>query len=255
MSYPFLSKKYKLVSLVQAEDLIPYVLKDKKEVIQLPSRAILCFIPGLSTFLHKSQSRFLYKQIPSSLIGFNIDVYKKQDTSIAIASHFGIGAPAAVVCMEKLRVLGVKDFISIGIVGSLSSNLSVGSKVICVKSLRDEGCSYHYIKPSLFVEIEKNTERISKLIKSLKLKEVVSWTTDAPFRETKEELKKLTDLGVDCVEMESAALMSAAQYYKLSAYCLGVVSDQLLPNKWNPQFFNPRVRASLLEITRQVLFL
>ena len=96
---------------------------------------------------------------------------------------------------------------------------------------------------------------ISNLVKTLQLKEVVSWTTDAPFRETKEELKKLTDLGVDCVEMEAAALISVAQYYGLSACCLGVVSDQLLPSKWDPQFFNPRVRASLFEMTRQILSL
>ena len=157
MSYPFFSKKHKFTSLVQAEHLMSYVLKDK-QTIPFPTQAILCFVPGLSAFLRKSQSRFLNKKMSFSHIGLHIDLYKKQNKSIAIVSHFGIGAPAAVVCMEKLRVLGVKNFISIGVVGSLRQNLPIGSKVICVKALRDEGCSHHYIKPSLFIEIKKNNE-------------------------------------------------------------------------------------------------
>ena len=253
MPYPIFENKYKLISLVQAEDLMNYTLKNKKP-LKLPSRAILCLPSGLATSLQKSSADVLYKQVPSSLMGMHIDLYKNQEKSTAVVSHFGIGAPAIVACMEKLRVLGVKEFISLGVVGSLQMKLSVGSTVLCIKSLRDEGCSYHYAKPALFANIIKNKNTL-KLIKILKPKEVISWTTDAPFRETKEELIQFKSLGVECVDMESAALMSAAQFHGLSACCLGVVSDHLLPEGWQPQFFDPRVRVNLSNTIKQILFL
>lgn len=172
--------------------------------------------------------------------------------SVCVVSRFGIGAPAGVVCLEKLRVLGVKKIVSLGLTGAINPDLKTGTKVLIQKSFRDEGCSYHYKAPSDYLEIEKDKTYV-KLIETLQLKPVTSWTTDAPFRETKEEVQYFRSKGVDCVEMEASALMSAGWHYGISVFCISVVSDHLSSKGWTPQFFDPSVKKNLREILDQLL--
>ena len=247
MSYPFISEKYKQPSLVSPEDLLFYEGEKQK---RLPSRAVLCFSRVLAQSFRKRKDfkGSCYKT------DMDIDMYGRvKEVSVSVISHFGIGAPAAVVCLEKLRALGVREFISLGTVGSLNSALKTGEKVLALKAFRNEGCSYHYKAPGPYMEIPKS-EVCMKLIKKLKLKTVTSWTTDAPFRETREEVLYFQSKGVDCVEMESASLMAAGEYYGVSVFCTGVVSDHLSPKGWIPKFFDPVVKKSLYEVLNQVLY-
>ena len=248
MSYPLLSKKYKWSSLVFPEKLVK--LEDKN---LLPNRVVLCFFDSVARIMRKTS--FFEKTI-SSQIGCTIDLYKKkqntQEMWVGVASQFGVGAPAGVLCLEQLRALGVKEFISVGMVGALNPDLEIGKKVIIKKAFRDEGCSYHYKAASPYVELSDNK---LKLFEKIKLKPVVSWTTDAPFRETKEEVLYFQSKGVECVEMESSAFMAVGEHYELSVYCTGVVSDHLSAKGWSPQFFQPAVKKGLCELLNQVLFL
>ena len=259
--YLFVPGKYKKPSLVSPEGGMSYFHKSHKitNPLCLPSRAILCFQDGLARSLKKR--RDFQKSLSVHGTGLHVDLYKQKSVeksaSVAVVSRFGIGAPAGVVCLENLRAHGVKEFISVGPVGALNFNLKVGSKVLIKKSFRGEGCSYHYRAPSPYIEIPKSEERgmYLKLIKELKLKPVLSWTTDAPFRETKEEVLYFRSQGVECVEMEASALMAAGEYYGVSVLCLGVVSDHLSPEAWTPGFFDPAVKKSLSELLNKILFL
>ena len=259
--YFFVSEKYKKPSLISPEGRMAYLRKSYKitNPVHLPSRAILCFWDGLARSLKKS--KVFQKSLSVHKMGFSIDLYKQQSAdksvSVAVVSRFGIGAPAGVVCLETLRAYGVKEFISVGPVGSLNPNLKVGSKLLIKKSFRGEGCSYHYRAPSPYIEIPKKEEKgmYLKLIKELKLKPVVSWTTDAPFRETTEEVLYFRSQGVECVEMEASALMAVGEYYGVSVFCLGVVSDHLSPEAWIPGFSDPAVKKGLSELLNRVLFL
>ncbi|MDE0119718.1 MAG: nucleoside phosphorylase [Bdellovibrionales bacterium] len=291
--YLFVPGKYKKPSLVSPEGRMTYFHKSHKikDPTCLPSRAILCFWDGLARSLKKRKDfqkslsvhetgglhvdlyRTGQENAPSKLRSSSgrslqkrqnsnpISIYKPQSAaqsaSVAVVSRFGIGAPAGVVCLENLRAYGVKEFISVGLVGSLNSNLKLGSKVLIKKSFRGEGCSYHYRAPFPYVEMSESEERgmYLKLIKELKLKPVVSWTTDAPFRETKEEVLYFQSKGVECVEMEASALMAVGEYYGVSVFCLGVVSDHLSPEAWTPGFFDPSVKKSLSELLNKILFL
>ena len=252
MSYPLVSEKYQWPSLVSPEQLVK-----PEEVDIFPARAVLCFSHTVARSLKKIQ--FFKKTISSSNMGYIIDLYekkksKKKEVCVAVVSCFGMGAPASVLCLEQLRALGVKEFISVGMVGSLNLDLKIGDKVFLKRSFRDEGCSYHYKAPSPYTEIPES-ETCIKLIEKLKLRSVISWTTDAPFRETKEEVVYFQSKGVDCVEMESAALMAAGDYYGLDVFCMGVVSDQLSVQGWRPRFSHPDVKKSLYALLSEVLFL
>ncbi|WP_294171631.1 nucleoside phosphorylase, partial [uncultured Clostridium sp.] len=82
------------------------------------------------------------------------------------------------------------------------------------KALRDEGTSYHYMMPSRYVDINKYALRaIEKTLKehSLKYTEVISWSTDGFYRETKEKVLYRKEEGCSVIEMECSALAACAQ--------------------------------------------
>lgn len=249
MPYPLISKKYKLSSLVSPEQLVRN--KDKSN---LPSRLVFCFFKNIVYSLRKTQ--YFEKTIPLYQTDIHIDLYKKKqgkkELLVGVVSNLGIGAPSSVLCLEMLRARGAKEFISLGLVGSLNPDLKIGKKVFIVKAFRDEGCSYHYKAPSAYIELPSNK---LKFFEKINLKPVTSWTTDAPWRETKEEVLYFQSQGVECVEMESSALMAAAEHYGLSVFCLGVVSDHLSPKGWIPQFSHPSIKKNLYELLNQILFL
>ena len=83
------------------------------------------------------------------------------------------------------------------------------------KALRDEGTSYHYAPPSRFVEIsEKARKAIEETIleHSMKYQEVITWSTDGFFRETKEKVAYRKSEGCAVVEMECSALAACANF-------------------------------------------
>ena len=151
MSYPLVPEKYKWSSLVSPEQLVK---PEEKDI--LPARAILCFSSAIAHSLRKTQyfEKTIYK------MGCTVDLYKKKsgkkEMRVGVVSDVGIGAPASVLCLEQLRVLGAKEFISVGMVGSLNPDFKIGEKVLIVKAFRDEGCSYHYKTPSSYIELSHN---------------------------------------------------------------------------------------------------
>ncbi len=86
--------------------------------------------------------------------------------------------------------------------------------LVPVKALRDEGTSYHYMKPSRFIDI--NATALSAIEAALKehglaYTEVITWSTDGFFRETKAKVAYRKAEGCSIVEMECAALAACAQ--------------------------------------------
>ena len=107
----------------------------------------------------------------------------------------------------------VKEIISAGSCGALENFLE-NTFLIPKKALRDEGTSYHYMMPSRYVDINKYALRaIEKTLKehSLKYTEVISWSTDGFYRETKEKVLYRKEEGCSVVEMECSALAACAQ--------------------------------------------
>ena len=251
MSYPLVLKKYTESSLVSPEQLVKS--KDKN---LLPSRVVFCFSNTVARSFKKTQ--FFERTITSHKTSCTVDLYKKKQSKeevlVGVVSDFGIGAPASVLCFELLRVLGAREFISVGMVGSLNPDLKIGEKVLITKAFRDEGCSYHYKRPSVYITLSKNNIS-AKIANALKLKSVSSWTTDAPCRETKTEVLHFQSKGVECVEMEASALMAVGEYYGLSVCCTGVISDHLSSKGWVPQFSHSAVKKGLYELLNQILFL
>jgi len=125
-----------------------------------------------------------------------------------------MGAPAAVQTMEILLHNGVKHIISAGSCGVLR-DMPENRFLVPVRALRDEGCSYHYMPPSRFVELDMQmTDQICRYLGSngIGYEKCTTWTTDGLFRETPDKVNKRRSEGCDTVEMECAALAACAKF-------------------------------------------
>ena len=160
-------------------------------------------------------------------------------------------SPNVVCAIEELRVCGVKNFFNIGIAGSISDILNIGDVVLCKKAIRDEGTSYHYLKPRKFVNASKNLfSFLEEEFESnkIKFKAGYCWTTDAPYRETYSQIKKYRKKGVLCVDMETSAVFSVSEFYNLKSISVFVISDKLSRNQWEHKFDSRIIDNSLEKV-------
>lgn len=158
------------------------------------------------------------------------------------------GAPAAVVLLERLVVLGARAAIGVGSCGSLQPWLPVGSVVLPDSALVEEGTSPHYLAPHL--KTRPHPELFELLRESLTqegLEPKVGriWTTDAVFRETRGKVVLYQREGVLAVDMESSALMSAAAFRGICFASAMVVSDELGSLRWHRGFDTREFRDTL----------
>jgi purine-nucleoside phosphorylase len=150
-----------------------------------------------------------------------------------------IGASFAVMTAEKLIALGAKKILLFGWCGSMTDSLHIGDLVVPISALSGEGTSAYYpigSQPSSSSVLVKSL-RDKLREKSLPWSEGCVWSTDAPYREKREHLKKLAEEdGVCGVDMEYSALCSVACFRKIEFAALLVVSDEVWGKSWNPGF-------------------
>jgi uridine phosphorylase len=123
----------------------------------------------------------------------------------------GIGAPAAVAQMEVLAALGVRRFLSIGTAGGLGPDQSPGDLIVLTDAVRDEGVSYHYLGPDEPVAPDAAlTAAFGRALLDAGQAPAAgsTWSTDAPYRQSAEEIAEYRGRGVLAVEMEAAALFA-----------------------------------------------
>jgi uridine phosphorylase len=155
-----------------------------------------------------------------------------------------IGAPAAAIAVEELSARGMELLIGVGAVGGLDGRLAAGNLVVCSAALRDEGTSHHYAPPEPFAFPDPGlTARLREALPAAIYGP--SWTTDAPYRETSEEIAKYRAEGILTVEMEASCLFTAARTVGVPAAAAFVVSDVLHGEQWEPHFGSPDVTQGL----------
>lgn len=249
MSFPILKNKYKGKSLVTPQKFLEYQKKlNTHPKFKPPLCVIFCYNRRLINYIIKN---YKVKKVK----GFAGELYllKEADNKIGIISNFGIGAPIVATLMEELIAFGVKKFLSIGDAGSLQKDLKVGDIVVCEKAIRDEGTSYHYLKQSKYAYPSKSmVQNIKKILDDSKMRYRIgtSWTIDAPYRETKAEIKKYQKEGVLTVEMEASAIFAVAKYRKVEAGAIFTISDYFSEVEWEPQFhLTTKFLKKLFQIT------
>jgi uridine phosphorylase len=125
-----------------------------------------------------------------------------------------IGGSYAVLVAEQLLASGASVIVGLTSAGRVSPDLPIPSLVIATAAIRDEGTSFHYLPPSRSVTAPpKPVPFLSDELKrlGLPLQAGTVWTTDAPYRETRQQLDLYADEGVLAVEMQAASLFALAQ--------------------------------------------
>lgn len=223
------------------------IMKNEIPILEFDTDATAVIMPT-----HENLELNLPKKAVFAFLGEQIDEYAKahdavqvgkflsvtKDYPIYVVRHKGedvclcqapVGAAAAAQLMDWLIGYGVQEIItggSCGVLGNFDENVFL----VPYKALRDEGTSYHYMKPSRFIEINAAAMKaIEKTVTEhgLKYREVITWTTDGFYRETKEKVAYRKQEGCETVEMECAALAACASLRNALWGCILFTADTL----------------------------
>jgi uridine phosphorylase len=177
------------------------------------------------------------------------------DRTITLAGPV-LGAPQAVLVLERLIALGSRTVLVLGWCGSLQPQVKVGDWVMPTGACSEEGTSAHYPaaspaagpNPSLSSRLQSFCDRRHR-----RLHVGPVWSTDAPLRETAGKVLAYGAEGVLAVEMEMSALFRVAEYRRVPLAGLLVVSDELFTLKWRPGFGSPPFKNSCRHAVRALL--
>lgn len=214
------------------------------------------FESGLAMALAEAEKGKRYFMFNSGLVELTEAQNKKKTYLCGPA----VGAPMAVLILEKLIALGVRQFLICGWCGSLNEQLKIGELLLPTWSVCEEGVSAHYPVPG---KVESSPDLRQKMRaffegKKISVKQGPVWTTDAPYRETREKIKRYSHEGILGVEMEFSALCQVAAFRRVEMAAVLLVSDELWPPQWRPGFKTKAFKQtssflvrSLIEFCRQ----
>ena len=181
--------------------------------LHLPEKCVFAFLGDLIDSYASSVHARVAGHFISATKRYPVYIITDQEEEIVLCQA-PVGAAPAVQLMDWLIGYGVRQIISAGSCGALEP-FAENTFLIPYKALRDEGTSYHYAPPSRFMEISASARKaIEKAITDhgLCYREIITWSTDGFFRETKEKVAYRKREGCSAVEMECSALAACAAF-------------------------------------------
>ncbi len=227
------------------------VIEERKKIglhpsCPVPAGAIMCYDTAFWQWVCAGAG---YVECDGWLTGAYLVPYN--DSRILVLKVPGFGAPTAVMTLEELIAFGINNIVNVGTAGGLQQSMNVGDIVICDSAIRDEGASHHYLPDEKYASsCPELTERLCTAFESkgIQYSKGTSWTTDAPYRETIEELRQYRAEGVATVEMETSALLAVGAYRGVSVSAVFVISDVLSEEDWNQGYHSEEKLEGLKEI-------
>lgn len=145
-----------------------------------------------------------------------------------------IGGAGTAGLLEEALAMGAKKVLLYGACGVLDSALTAGHFILPTQAYRDEGTSYHYMPVSDYVDIP-TAERLGEIFDELHLPYVKGrvWTTDAFYRETRNNMEKRKADGCIAVDMECASAMAVGQFRGVPVYQFLYAEDSLDGGTWD----------------------
>lgn len=208
--------------------------------------ALILFDPKPSKEIVE-KSKELYKFVAASSV-LPQYIY---DNKIVVA-YSPLGGPAAGGLVEELIAFGIQKIIACGSSG-LIGDFSADKFMIVTKAIRDEGLSYFYLEPSLYVQTDENqNQKIATALQNhhLKVGKGITWTTDAFYRETKSRMALRKEQGAVAVEMECASLAAVCTYRNIPFSQVLYFSDIVQQEGWS-NFLDSR--ASIKEKINKIM--
>lgn len=207
--------------------------REKGEAILGPDAIMVAIPSDLSYMVDLARAE---RVAPKSLSPFRLYSAKREGNPLVALAGPLLGAPQAVMVLEKLIALGAERIWVLGWCGSLQPSLTIGNLVIPTTALCEEGTSAHY----QVIEEKRQTSpllngRIADALARARMPFTKGpvWTTDAIYRETEEKVTAYGKRGFLGVEMEMSALITVAAYRSVELAGLLIVSDELASLRWH----------------------
>lgn len=148
-----------------------------------------------------------------------------------------IGGPYAVLVAEQLAVCGARVIVGLASAGRVAPTLPIPSVVVASQAIRDEGTSFHYLPPGPTADADPELARALEAAvvrERLPVRRGLVWTTDAPYRETAEQMERHAMRGALAVEMQAASLFAFGARHRLATGLVAHVTNA--PDHNGPSF-------------------
>ena len=181
--------------------------------LKLPQKCVFAFLGDyIEEYARKNGARKVSEFI-SATKHYPIYIVNYDGVDITLCQA-PVGAAPSTQLLDWLIGYGVREIISAGSCGCLES-FPEGCFLVPYKALRDEGTSYHYAPPSRFAQISELARAAIEetiLEHGMNYQEVITWSTDGFYRETREKVAYRKSEGCSVVEMECSALAACASF-------------------------------------------
>ena len=162
---------------------------------------------------------------------YHTDLYVTERDGICLGVvGCAVGAPFAVLVAEELFASGCALLVSITSAGQVAEDLQLPCFILIEQALRGDGTSQRYLPPQSLVWADPAAlDAAARGIASagIPVRRGITWTTDAPFRETASSLATARTAGALAVEMEAAALYAFSRARKKPVVCFAHVTNQM----------------------------
>jgi len=171
-----------------------------------------------------------------------------------------IGGPYAALIAEQLKSSGAQVVLGLTSAGRVAASVPIPSWVVATEAIRDEGTSYHYLPASRpAVAHAALADSLLRGLSSLgvRVSSGAVWTTDAPYRETKQQLAEYGQQGVLAVEMQAASLFAFGIARNIPvgmvAHVTNAVDHQQAPFEKGSHEFTERLLEQMCRATKSFL--
>ena len=220
--------------------------------IEIAKRCVICnFGEAMEKILGEFPHR-LVTCFEAEIIRLPVYELDYKGKKIALAGAY-VGASGAAVQIEVLTALGCRKYIACGGCGVLQKDIAVGHLIIPTAAVRDEGTSYHYVRPAREIAAD---ERVVGIIENtlarhgLPYMKAKTWTTDAFYRETPAKIQQRIRENCVTVDMEASAYMAVSQYNKVEFGQIFYAGDNVSGTEWERRGWDSQtaIREQVLRI-------
>ncbi len=162
---------------------------------------------------------------------YHTELWEATDDTLRFGLVGGaVGASFAVLVAEELFASGCECIISVASAGQIAADLEPPCMILIDRALRGEGTSHAYLPPAPAVNADQDLiAAVDGFLRDniVPTRRGTTWTTDAPFRETRTALATAEAAGAVVVEMEAAALYALAVARDRPVICFAHVTNTM----------------------------
>ena len=198
------------------------------------------FLLGNKALLKTTIAKFKAKKVKEWRAHFPLYEFSDSGQKFGLSPYY-YGSGAAAACLEDLIGAGSENFIFLSFARPVDDSIKAGSIILPTRAVRDEGASFHYLKPAKQVignvDIEKKLKEILKE-ESLNSKLGLTWSTDAPYKKVR-KTKEIIDSGAFVIDNETSALFAVARYRDVYLGGVLIVNEQTIGGKIREKIKDP----------------